>query len=110
MRADGYAGDALFRDPLPRRFARRVYRAAAGTDLALEPPPPLDALVVVDEGELELECRAGGRRRFGRGSMIPIGCLPVARLRSVGRQPLVLVAIARAADDFPHAPGSHDDD
>jgi hypothetical protein len=102
--------DALFRDPLPEGFARRVYRAAPGSDLGLEPAPPDDALVIVDQGVLEVECRAGACRRFGRGSMIPIARLPVARLRSVGPCPLVLVAVAHASDEFSDGAGSHDDD
>jgi hypothetical protein len=110
MTANGSAGGALFRDPLPDGFTTRVYRAAPGCDLALEPAPPPDAIVVVEQGQLELECRAGGCRRFVRGSMIPIARLPVAHLRSVGSRPLVLVAVARASDEFPRADGSHSDD
>lgn len=110
MTAHGSAGDALFSDPLPDGFAMSVYRAAPGRDLGLEPFPPRDAIVVVEQGELELECRAGACRRFGRGSMIPIARLPVAHLRSTGALPLVLVAVARASDEFPRAAGSHTDD
>ena len=110
MTAGASADDALFGDPLAEGFAMRVYRAAPGRDLGLEPAPPTDAIAVVEQGELELQCRAGACRRFGRGSMIPIARLPVARLRSVGFRPLVLVAVARASDDFPRAAGSHDDD
>ena len=110
MTADESADDALFRDPLPDGFAMRVYRAAPGRDFGLQPAPPPNAIVVVEQGELELECRAGACRRFGRGSMIPIARLPVAQLRSVGSRTLVLVAVARASDEFPRAAGSHDDD
>ena len=110
MTAHGSAGDALFRDPLPDGFAMSVYRAAPGRYLGLEPAPPRDSIVVVEQGELELECRAGACRRFGRGSMIPIARLPVAHLRSTGSLPLVLVAVARASDEFPRAAGSHTDD
>jgi hypothetical protein len=84
---------ALFRDPPPEGFSRRVLRAAPGREISLE--HARDAIVVVEAGELELECRAGGCRRFARGSMIPIARLPVAHLRSVGSCPLVLVAVAR---------------
>jgi hypothetical protein len=110
MTAHGRAGDALFRDPLPDGFALRVYRALPGGDLRFEPAPPSHAIVVVEQGELELECRAGTCRRFGRGSMLPIARLPMAHLRSVGSRPLVLAVIARASDEFPRTAGSHDDD
>jgi hypothetical protein len=113
MTADERAGEALFRGPLPEGFSRRVVRLAPGLELALEPGRLPDAIVVVEQGELELECRAGTRRRFGRGSMIPIARLPVSRLRSVGPGPLVLLAVARArlrtTDEFRHDDGSYGD-
>jgi hypothetical protein len=87
---------ALFRGPLPQGFCRHVFRVAPGLELDLEPGGLPDAIVVVEQGELELECRAGTCRRFGRGSMIPIALLPVSHLRSVGPGPLVLVAVSRA--------------
>ena len=110
MTANGSAGDALFRDPLPDGFAIRVYRAAPRRALRGEAAPPHDGLVVGEYAKLELACRAGVCRRFGRGSMIPIARLPVAHLRSVGSRPLVLVAVARASDEFRCVAGSHSDD
>ena len=111
----GESADALFRDPLPSGFSRRVLRVAAGLALDLEREASClpDAIVVVERGEVELECRSGTRRRFGRGSMIPIARLPIARLRSVGPGPLVLVAVSRASlpgtDEFPRGSGSYSD-
>jgi hypothetical protein len=106
------AGDALFREPLPAGFSRRVLRVAPGLELDLEAGVP-DAIVVVEDGEAELECRSGTRRRFGRGSMIPMARLPVAHLRSVGPNPLVLVAVSRASlpgsDEFLRGSGSYSD-
>ena len=113
MTADESACDALFRDPLPEGFSRRILRVAPGFELGLEPDGLSDAIVVVEQGELELECRAGTCRRFGRGSMIPIARLPMTRLRSVGPGPLVLVAVSRASppgtDEFLRDPGSYVD-
>ena len=110
MTPNGHASDAFFfRASLPAGFVRHVYRAAPGRNVALDPAPPRDAIVVVEHGELEILCTAGGCRRFGRGSMIPIGRVSVARLRSVGSRPVVLIAIARASDEFSHAAGSHHD-
>jgi mannose-6-phosphate isomerase-like protein (cupin superfamily) len=107
-------GGPLFRDPLPTGFSRRVLRVAPGLELDLEATGVPDAIVVVEEGEVELECRSGTCRRFGRGSMIPIARLPVFRVRSVGPGPLVLVAVSRAAlratDEFSRDAGSHRDD
>jgi len=110
MTADESAADALFRDPLPEGFSKRVFRVAPRLELDLELVFPPDAIVVVEQGELEIECRAGTCRRFRRGSMIPIARLPLAHLRSVGAFPLVLVAVSRArpraTDEFLHDGGS----
>jgi mannose-6-phosphate isomerase-like protein (cupin superfamily) len=104
---------ALFRVPLPEGFCRRVFRVAPGRELGMDATDLRGAIVLVEQGELELECRAGGQRRFGPGSMLAIARLPVARVRSVGRDPLVLVAVSRASpratDDFLPEAGSHVD-
>jgi hypothetical protein len=111
MMADGSPA-ALFHDPPPPGFWRSVVHV--GTGVELDPGGLPDALVVVEQGELELECRSGSRRRFGRGSMIPIARFPIARMQSVGPDSLVLVAVSRATpggtDDFPSDPGSYCDD
>jgi hypothetical protein len=113
MTADESAGDALFRDPLPAGFSRRVLRVAPGLELDLETNGVPDAIVVVNEGEVELECTKGARRRFGCGSIITIARLSVAHARSVGPGPLVLVAVSRASlpwtDEFLRDPGSYGD-
>jgi hypothetical protein len=113
MTADESAGEALFCDPLPEGFSRRVLRVAPGLELDLEASRVPDAIVVVEQGELELECRAGTCRRFGRGSMIPIARLPITHVRSVGLGPLVLFAVSRASlrgsDEFLSDPGSYVD-
>jgi hypothetical protein len=111
MTAAESACDALLRDPLPLGFSRRVLQVAPG--FGLEPDGLSDAIVVVEQGELELECRAGTCRRFGCGSMIPMARLPIARLRSVGPRALVLVAVWRSSppgtDEFLRDPGSYVD-
>jgi hypothetical protein len=113
MTAKESEGDAVFRDPLPKGFSRRVFRIAPGLKLSLEPGFLHDAIVVVEDGELEVECRSGTRRRFGRGSMIAITRIPIAGLRSVGAGPLVLVAVSRASlpatDEFLRESGSYFD-
>jgi hypothetical protein len=110
VNADESAPDALFRDPLPAGFSRRVLRVEPGLDLDFE---ARDAIVLVEEGELELECRSGTRWCFGRGSMIPLARGLLVRLRSVGPLPLVLVAVSRksapATDDFLRGSGSYFD-
>lgn len=55
----------------------------------------LGALVVVERGELELECRSGVRARFTEGAVIVLSGLPLRRLRNSGSVPLLISAIAR---------------
>jgi hypothetical protein len=111
MTTDERGEDGLFRAPLPAGFSRRVFRVAPGLELGLGPGGLPDAIVVVEQGELELECRAGTCRRFAPGSMLPIARLPIAHLRSVGPGPLVLVAVSRAGgdgtDEFQRGLGSY---
>jgi hypothetical protein len=54
-----------------------------------------DALVVIESGKLELECRSGDRSRFGRGDVIWLIGLPLRVLRNCGAVPTVLVAVTR---------------
>lgn len=92
---------ALFRDPLPEGFHRRVVRVEPGLELAFEPSRWLSAIVLVEQGEVELECRAGACRRFGPGAMIPMARLPLRLLRNAGAEPLVLVAVSRGRRSHP---------
>ncbi|MBA2533395.1 MAG: hypothetical protein H0V21_00120 [Rubrobacter sp.] len=57
------------------------------------------ALVVVERGEIELECERGTRRRFGRGSVLWVSGLPLRALRNSGRGPALLVAVSRRLAD-----------
>jgi hypothetical protein len=113
MTTNESAGEALFLGPLPQGFTRRVFRIAAGLELGFELCRVSGAIVVVEEGELELECGSGTRRRFGPGSMIPIARVPVTRARNVGPGPLALVFVSRArlgaADEFLRDAGSYSD-
>jgi mannose-6-phosphate isomerase-like protein (cupin superfamily) len=85
----------LFQGPLPAGYARRVFRVAPGLELGVQPSHLRDAIMVVAQGELELECRAGTCRRFGCGSMIPIGPMSIPHVRNPGPDPLVLLVISR---------------
>jgi hypothetical protein len=102
--------EALSRRPLPDGFGRRVHRLTDGQ--GLDPRVLAGALVIVEQGELEIECRAGNRRRFGAGSMLCVDGVPVARIGNAGERLLVLVAVSRlpAGDEFPPAGGSYCDD
>ena len=53
------------------------------------------ALVIVEQGELEIECRSGVRVRFAEGSILAFAGLALRRLHNTGSGPLVLTAVSR---------------
>jgi hypothetical protein len=93
----------LARPPGPG-FRTTVVTLACGTTRAYDEAEWRDALVVVESGEVDLECGAGGRRRFRSGAVLWMTGLGLRALHSVGAEPAVLVAVARrrpAADPGP---------
>jgi hypothetical protein len=86
--------DRLARDSL--NFRRRVVEVAPGEELDVDADRWRDSLVVLERGEVELECAAGGRSRFAAGSVL---CLlpPVRFLRNNRSEPARLITIARRA-------------
>jgi hypothetical protein len=63
-----------------------------------------DALVTVQCGEVDLECAAGGRRRFAAGAVLWLTGIDIRVLHNVGVDPVVLVAVRRRRGHEPHAP------
>lgn len=55
-----------------------------------------DAIVLVECGVLEVECRTGRRVPFGAGAALAFDGLPLRRLRNAGETPLVVHALSRA--------------
>lgn len=54
-----------------------------------------DALVVVESGTLEVECRSGVRARFGAGAVLTFATVEPQRLLNPDVIPLVLSALTR---------------
>jgi hypothetical protein len=79
------------------RFERRVVVVGAGAARAYDARDWRDAIVMVERGEIEVVGRAGGRARFGPGSVVALDDLPLRALRTVGRDAAVLVAVRRSA-------------
>jgi quercetin dioxygenase-like cupin family protein len=80
---------------MPTAFDVRVVEVAPGAERASHEAEWRDALVVVDRGEIELDCVGGSRRRFARGAVLWLGGLPLRALRNPGAEPAVLVAVTR---------------
>jgi hypothetical protein len=78
-------------------FTRRELVLDPGTRRAYDEAEWHDALVVVKRGELDIECRAGGRMRFVAGDMLWLTGLPLRALKNEGLEPVVLVSVSRRA-------------
>ncbi|HET7015024.1 MAG TPA: hypothetical protein VFI65_14000 [Streptosporangiaceae bacterium] len=77
------------------RIQRRTVVLRPGDGLDYAAADWADTLVIVEHGELELECRSGRRARFAAGAVVTIVGLPVRRIRNSGPGPLVLSAVTR---------------
>jgi hypothetical protein len=84
--------------PLPPAFELRTIVVAPGGERPYDGAEWRGALVVVERGEIELEARSGGCRRFARGEVLWMSGLPLRALRNRGPGPAVLVAITRRRD------------
>ena len=83
----------------PEVFRLRTLRLQSGDAIDYLPADWADALVVVEQGELEVECCSGAVGRFGPGAVLAFAGLTVARLRNPGSVPLLLSAVSRRTDD-----------
>ncbi len=81
--------------PLAPAFELRVVAVAPGDTRAYDEAEWRDALVVVERGEIELECVSGTCRRFDHGDMLCLIGLPLRALHNRGGEPAVLVAVSR---------------
>ena len=95
------APPCLFADPLPPAFRRRVVSIEPGGEVLYEAADWEDALVVVERGELEVEGRCGGRRRFQRGDVLWLAGLPLTILRNPGTEPAQIAAVSRRGPEDP---------
>jgi hypothetical protein len=91
---DGERVSFLGRD-LPETFVFREVVIECGSERPYDAGEWAGAVVVVEEGELELECRGGTRSRFASGSVLFFEFLGLRMLRNRGDAPVVLTAVAR---------------
>jgi len=81
--------------PLPPRFRLRAVTIEPGGTRPYRADEWDDALVVVEAGEIELRCEAGGRRRFGAGAIMWLQGMGLAAMHNPGDVPTVLSAVSR---------------
>jgi hypothetical protein len=79
-------------------FDRRYVRLAAGVSRPHRDSDWEGALIVVENGAIELECVRGGRRRFETGAVLWLSGLPLVAMHNPGPESALLVAISRRAD------------
>ena len=67
----------------------------AGVDRPTSADEWTGALVVVEQGAIEVVCRGGARRAFGRGSFLSLSWLPVVCLCSRGAEDAIIAGYRR---------------
>jgi hypothetical protein len=82
---------------LPPSLERRVVVLEPGHPWAYDAAEWQGAIVVVEHGQIELECLDGSRHCFGRGAVLWLDRLPLRALHSRGHTSAVLVAVSRRA-------------
>ena len=81
-------------DPGPG-FRRREIRIAARDTMPYVAQDWDDALVVVQQGDVDLCCARGARRRFREGAVLFLQGLALQALHNPGVEDVVLVALSR---------------
>ena len=89
---------SLLGRPLPRAFTRRVVVIGPSEAMPIVEADWRDALVVVERGEIEVECSAGGRRCFSSGSVLWFEGLGLRTVHNTGSEPVTLAAVSRRGD------------
>jgi hypothetical protein len=86
-------------EALPPLFVVRRVLVGPGRERLYEHGEWADAIVLVQAGEIELECVGGTRSRFGTGALLCFDSLPLRTLRNAGREPALLIALSRFPRD-----------
>jgi hypothetical protein len=81
--------------PCPKGFRLRTLTLQAWDAMDYVRADWVDTVVVVERGELEVECRSGARALFHEGASLVFSGLGLRRLRNAGNAPLVLSALSR---------------
>ena len=80
---------------LPAAFQACEITVAPGHKRAYNETEWRDALVVLERGEIELECVGGASQSLQRGAVVWLTGLPLRALHNHGKEDAVLVAVSR---------------
>jgi hypothetical protein len=86
---------ALLGRRLPPAFRLRTVAVGPRRALEFDEAEWRDSLVVVERGEIELECHDGSGQRFGPGDVLCLVGLPLCALVNPGHEPVLLLAVSR---------------
>jgi hypothetical protein len=92
---DGPERVSFLGTPCPKSFRLRTVILQPHDALDYVRAAWLDTLVLVERGELEIECNSGRCASFGAGAALVLSGLDLRRLRNPGNTPLVLSALSR---------------
>jgi hypothetical protein len=79
----------------PREFAVREVRIPPGDERPFDDDEWRDAIVVIEAGEIELECVEGSRYGFRPGDVLFLIGLPLRSIHNPGIAPVLLTAATR---------------
>ena len=85
--------ELLQRPHLPAGFERWRVELRAGDQRPTDAAEWAGAMVLVEQGRLQVDCLAGGSRTFVEGDLLVLGWLPLRRLRNVGANDVRLLAL-----------------
>jgi hypothetical protein len=81
--------------PVSAAFDLRTITVAPGAEQIYREADWRDSLVVVERGQIELECLSGGRRSFVPGNILWLAGMPLRAMHNSGPEPAVLSAVSR---------------
>ena len=91
----------------PPGFTIRTVTLAPGATRPYDEAEWRGALVIVESGEIDVECVRGGHRVFSGGALLWLYGLPLRAIHNRGPEPAVIIAVTRA-DEFDAPTRSHD--
>lgn len=91
----GWPEFSLLGRPLPGHFVVRVVTLATGEARPVDPEEWGDALVVVEQGHVEIEIAGGARYTFDRGAVLALTGMSGGTIRNLGDDPAVVATVRR---------------
>jgi hypothetical protein len=89
---------ALLRGRLPAAFERWRVVVPPGFELPTTAAEWAGALVLIEQGAIEVDCHSGAFRRFVAGDLLALGWLPLKTIRNPTTEDAALIAVRRRGD------------